>query len=114
MKWYLEAFKKYALFQGRARRKEYWMFNLINLIILTILVIIEQVVDISFLTGLYILAILLPCFSITARRLHDIGRSGWWILINYVPFGSIVLLVFTCQDSQEGNNEYGFNPKVPA
>ncbi|MED4533474.1 DUF805 domain-containing protein [Metabacillus fastidiosus] len=113
MHWYLEVLKKYAVFQGRARRKEYWMFTLFNVLISIVLSIIEVVGDMpSILTGIYSLAILLPSLAVTARRLHDIGKSGWWILISLIPLiGAIVLLVFTCQDSEEGSNKYGSNPK---
>ncbi|MED4455602.1 DUF805 domain-containing protein [Metabacillus fastidiosus] len=114
MKWYLKAFQKYAIFQGRARRKEYWMFFLIHYIILLALIIIQEVADISFLFVVYFLATILPTLALSVRRLHDIGRSGWWILIYYIPFGTIVLLVFACLDSQEGDNQYGLNAKVPA
>ncbi|MGG3927050.1 DUF805 domain-containing protein [Metabacillus fastidiosus] len=113
MHWYLEVLKKYAVFQGRARRKEYWMFTLFNVLISIVLSIIEVVGDMpSILTGIYSLSILLPSLAVTARRLHDIGKSGWWILISLIPLiGAIVLLVFTCQDSEEGSNQYGPNPK---
>ncbi|MEC2076568.1 DUF805 domain-containing protein [Metabacillus fastidiosus] len=114
MKWYLKAFQKYAIFKGRARRKEFWMFFLINFIILLVFTIIQEVADIPFLAAVYFLASMLPTLALSVRRLHDIGRSGWWILIYYVPFGSIVLLVFACLDSEEGDNQYGVNAKVSA
>jgi uncharacterized membrane protein YhaH (DUF805 family) len=113
MQWYLKVLKNYVGFQGRARRKEYWMFMLFNIIVTIVLAIIESVAGLdSVLSGIYSLAVLLPSLAVTARRLHDIGRSGWWNLINLIPIiGVIVLLVFTCQDSQEGENQYGPNPK---
>ncbi|TJY41720.1 DUF805 domain-containing protein [Cohnella pontilimi] len=64
------------------------------------------------LSGLYALAILLPSLAVSVRRLHDTGRSGWWLLIGLIPLiGAIILLVFTCQDSQPGDNRYGPNPR---
>jgi uncharacterized membrane protein YhaH (DUF805 family) len=114
MQWYLNVLKNYVGFQGRARRKEYWMFFLFNLIISIVLTVVELAVGLeSVLTGIYSLAILLPSIAVTARRLHDIGKSGWWMLISLVPIiGAIVLLVFTCLDSEEGENKYGPNPKL--
>ncbi|MED4532328.1 DUF805 domain-containing protein [Metabacillus fastidiosus] len=114
MHWYLKALKNYVGFQGRARRKEYWMFVLFNVIIALILSVIQTVADIDppVLTAIYSLAIFLPSLAVTVRRLHDIGRSGWWYFINLIPLiGGIILLVFTCQDSQSGSNKYGPSPK---
>ncbi len=118
MNWYLDAWKNYANFQGRARRKAYWMFVLFNLIALVILSLIEGAIGLSgengygILTGLYTLAIILPLIALAVRRLHDTGRSGWWLLIGLVPLiGPIVLIVFYVTDSQPGTNQYGPNPK---
>ena len=113
MNWYLKALKNYVNFQGRARRKEYWMFVLFNIIISLILTVVELSANIDpLLTGLYSLFILLPSLAITVRRLHDTGKSGWWILISLIPIvGSIILLVFTCLDSEGNDNHYGSNPK---
>ncbi|MEI4801673.1 DUF805 domain-containing protein [Bacillus sp. NPDC077411] len=114
MQWYLNVLKNYVGFQGRARRKEYWMFSLINFIIFFIFSILGEIADIfNILFGLYTLAILLPSLAVGFRRLHDTGKSGWWLLLGFIPLiGSIVLLVFCCQDSQEGDNKYGPNPKA--
>ena len=121
MNWYLDAWKNYINFQGRARRKAYWMFVLFNLIALVVLSFIESAIGLSgqngygILTGLYTLAIILPLIALAVRRLHDTGRSGWWILIGLVPLiGPIVLIVFYVTDSQPGTNEYGPNPKESA
>ena len=119
MSWYLEVLKKYAVFSGRARRKEYWMFFLINLIILVVLSIIDNLIGTvtrqggpGVLQGLYSLAVLIPTLAVTVRRLHDTGRTGWWILIGLIPvIGNIVLLIFLVLDSEPGANEYGPNPK---
>jgi uncharacterized membrane protein YhaH (DUF805 family) len=114
MEWYLKVIKNYVGFEGRARRKEYWMFFLISFIINIVLLILENVGNLpSVLSGLYSLAILLPSLAVTVRRLHDTGRSAWWLLIGLIPLiGAIILIVFTCQDSQESDNQYGPNPKV--
>lgn len=118
MNWYVDVLKKYAVFTGRACRKEYWMFFLFNLIIIFCLSFIEGLLGISssgygILSSLYSFAILLPCVGVTIRRLHDTNRSGWWWLISFVPLiGAIILIVFMVQDSQEGANQYGPNPKL--
>src|SRR5690625_7928192 len=92
MNWYLEVLKKYAVFSGRARRKEYWFFFLFNLIITFVLGFIDGFagtfsVDagIGLLGGIYALAVLLPGIAVSVRRLHDTERSGWWLLISLVP-----------------------------
>ncbi|MFJ8527434.1 DUF805 domain-containing protein [Bacillus sp. NPDC094106] len=114
MQWYVKALKNYVGFQGRARRTEYWMFFLINLIItigLEILVTVSDKFLIPF--ALYALAIILPSLAVGARRLHDTGKSGWWQLLSIIPvIGGIVLIIFFCQDSQKGDNKYGTNPKA--
>ena len=117
MNWYLKALKQYAVFSGRAQRKEYWFFLLFNIIAFIILGIIEAVigVDKGVLQALYWLAVLLPGIGVSIRRLHDTNRSGWWLLIAFVPLiGAIVLIVFYCQDSDAGDNRFGPNPKAAA
>ncbi|MDU0205861.1 MULTISPECIES: DUF805 domain-containing protein [Paenibacillus] len=113
MEWYSKVLKNYVGFSGRAQRKEYWMFVLFNLIISIILAILESLLGITnVLTGLYSLAVLLPSLAVAFRRLHDTGRSGWWILIGLIPLiGAIILIVFYCQDSDPNENQYGLNPK---
>lgn len=114
MSWYKKVIKNYVGFEGRARRKEYWMFVLVNFIIGLILSLIESLAEWpEVLSGLYSLFILLPSLAVGVRRLHDTGRSGWWMLIGLIPIiGTIILIVFDCQDSQEDTNKYGPNPKV--
>ena len=119
MHWYLDVLKKYAVFNERARRKEYWMFFLFNIIICFVLGFVEGLLGIAAGSGtgvlsiLYVLAVLIPGIAVSVRRLHDTNRSGWWLLIGLVPLiGSIVLLVFMVQDSQPGENQYGPNPKA--
>lgn len=120
MDWYLKVIRNYVGFSGRARRKEYWIFVLINIVISIVLAMVDGMLGLKVggeqgagLLGLiYSLAILLPSIAVGVRRLHDTGRSGWWMLIAFVPFiGFIVLLVFFVLDSQPGSNEYGPNPK---
>ncbi|MGE0487138.1 MAG: DUF805 domain-containing protein [Gammaproteobacteria bacterium] len=122
MNWYIEVLKKYAVFSGRARRKEYWFFVLFNIIVSVVLSVIDGVTGtldteggVGLLSGLYTLAVIVPSIAVGIRRLHDIGRSGWWLLIVLVPLiGALVLLFFAVQDSQPGSNEYGPNPKEVA
>ncbi len=118
MDWYLAVLKKYSVFQGRARRKEYWMFALINALFIIGFVILDGVIgtrevgEFGILTGLYVLLMVLPNIAVSVRRLHDTGRSGWWLLIGVVPIvGPLVLLVFNVFDSAPGTNEYGPNLK---
>ncbi|MGX1194628.1 DUF805 domain-containing protein [Metabacillus sp. SLBN-84] len=113
MHWYLDVIKKYAVFQGRARRKEYWMFFLFNLIVTIILSIVESLIGLEqILVAIYSILLLLPSLAVAVRRLHDIGKTGWWVLIGLIPIiGGIVLLVFNCLDSEPGNNKYGPSPK---
>ncbi|MFJ9869239.1 DUF805 domain-containing protein [Streptomyces sp. NPDC101165] len=115
MSWFVEALKKYAVFSGRARRKEYWLFMLFAWIIYVALAVVAAVAHAPYIVAIAVV-FLLPALGVTVRRLHDTGRSGWWILFGIVPLiGSIVLLVFYCSDSQTGANKYGPNPKeVPA
>jgi uncharacterized membrane protein YhaH (DUF805 family) len=101
------ALKKYADFTGRARRKEYWMFILIYMVINIVL----SVLGLAIISMIFGLALLVPSISIAARRLHDTGRTGWWQLIALIPLiGMIILIVFLVQDSHD-TNEYGVNPK---
>ncbi|MDT0448112.1 DUF805 domain-containing protein [Streptomyces hesseae] len=117
MNWYVDVLKKYAVFNGRARRQEYWMFTLVSSVISIVLTILDNVLGTGSILGtLYIVAVLLPSLAVTVRRLHDTDRSGWWVLIGLVPLaGLIVLLVFTCLDSTPRHNAHGPSPKhVPA
>ena len=117
MKWYVEVLKKYAVFNGRAHRTEYWMFTLVNLIVAFVLGLFLAFAGIlgTVLGYLYSLAVLLPSLAVGARRLHDTGRSGWWLLIGLIPLiGTIILLIYLVQDSQPGENQHGPNPKSAA
>ena len=113
MKYWVGCWKKYATFSGRARRKEYWMFILFNMLVAFGVNIVDAVLGMEgvLATG-YSLAALIPAWAVFTRRMHDIGKSGWWWLIGLVPVvGAIVLLVFACKDSEPGDNAYGPNPK---
>jgi uncharacterized membrane protein YhaH (DUF805 family) len=111
MNWYLKVLKQYADFSGRARRKEYWMFFLFNVIFAFVASILDGALGSVIVSILYMLAMFLPGLAVTVRRLHDIGKSGWWIFISMVPLiGSIWLLILLCTDS-DADNEYGENPK---
>jgi uncharacterized membrane protein YhaH (DUF805 family) len=114
MGWYISVLKQYAVFEGRARRKEYWMFSLFNFVIVIAIGIIESVIGTDgVIYSLYLLLILIPSIAVTIRRLHDTGRSGWWLLVAFIPLvGSITLLVFLVLDSETENNHYGANPKA--
>ena len=113
MDWYLAVLKKYAVFSGRARRKEFWMFVLINFIVAVALGVVDMMLGTVFLGFIYALATIIPSLAVGARRLHDIGKTGWWQLIGLVPLiGLIVLIVFFVMDSNPGDNQYGPNPKA--
>ncbi len=119
MNWYLAVLKNYAGFSGRARRKEYWMFTLFNMIFVIVAMILDNVLGIAIegmgygpIYGLYFLAIIIPGLAVTVRRLHDVGKSGWMYLIIFIPIiGVIWLLVLLATDSNLGENQYGANPK---
>ncbi|MBT3588006.1 MAG: DUF805 domain-containing protein [Flavobacteriaceae bacterium] len=119
MNWYLKVLKEYANFNGRARRKEYWMFTLFNIIFGGIAMILDSVFGIAIegvgygpLYGVYVLVLFIPGLAVAVRRLHDIGKSGWMILIALIPvIGAIWILVLMLTDSKLGKNQYGENPK---
>lgn len=120
MNWFTTALKKYAVFSGRSRRSEYWYFILFYFIIYIALAFVDRVTGtfdpksgIGLLTAIFALALLIPSLSVSVRRLHDTDRSGWWLLIGFIPLiGAIVLIVFLAQDSGAGTNRFGPNPKA--
>ncbi|GAB4181413.1 MAG: DUF805 domain-containing protein [Calditrichia bacterium] len=114
MNWYVEVLKKYAVFDGRARRMEYWMFVLFNLIMSLIVNAVDWMLGTGGILGfLYMIAVFIPSLAVSVRRLHDIGKSGWWMLLIFIPIlGAIILIIFFIMDSQEGDNQYGPNPKT--
>lgn len=119
MKWYLKVLKQYADFDGRARRTEYWMFVLFNIIFSVVAMVLDNVLGLAMegigygpLYGLYVLAMIIPSLAVAVRRLHDTGKSGWMLLIALIPLiGSIWLFVLYVTDGNPGENEYGSNPK---
>ncbi len=117
MSWFVKCLQNYVTFSGRARRKEYWMFVLFNIVFGIVLQLVDgvlaSVVGIAGLYLLYSLAVLLPGISVTVRRLHDIDKSGWWVWIALVPVvGVIVLIVFACLEGTKGPNRFGPDPKA--
>lgn len=115
MQWYLSVMKQYANFNGRARRTEYWMFFLFYIIIAVVAGVIDGILGTAgALAGLAALVHILPSLAVGARRLHDVGRSGWWLLLALTGIGSLVLLFWAVSDSQPGSNAFGANPKGDA
>jgi uncharacterized membrane protein YhaH (DUF805 family) len=120
MEWFLLAWKRAAEFSGRSRRKEYWMFQLFNMLIGMLLGIMGVILGeqdgpmfFAITCGVYGLVSFVPNLSCAVRRLHDTGKSGWWYCISFVPLlGAIILLVFLVLDSDPERNEYGPNPKL--
>ncbi len=111
-------FQKYAVFEGRARRSEYWWFYLGYSIVTAILSGLARALGtggaataVGIISGIVGLACLVPSIAVTTRRLHDTGRSGWWQLLYLTCIGGIVVFIFTLMDSQPGDNQYGPNPK---
>lgn len=106
------ALSKYVTFSGRARRSEFWWFALFSVIVYVVAAVLDAAMGSRFVSILASLALLLPSLAVTVRRLHDTGRSGWWVFIGIIPLiGTIALLVFECQDSQPGTNRHGLSPK---
>lgn len=111
MNWYLKALRNYATFEGRARRKEYWLFMLFNFLIATALALAEGVAnpfsssDQGVLATIYYLAVLIPGLAVAVRRMHDTDHSGWWILLPIVNF------VLSVREGQSGSNRFGPDPK---
>ncbi|MFW6277750.1 MAG: DUF805 domain-containing protein, partial [Prolixibacteraceae bacterium] len=120
MEWYKMVLQKYAVFNGRAGRKEYWMFFLFNMLFGFAAIVLDNLFGIAFFGNfygplylLYMLAVLIPALAVAVRRLHDTGKSGWWILISLVPFvGWIVVLILLAMEGEPGDNEYGPDPKI--
>lgn len=119
MEYFVKALKEYATFTGRARRKEYWMYVLFYILFSIAVGILDSLLGTKdpdtgagMLGGLYSLALLVPSLAVGARRLHDMGKSGWWLLLAFLPIiGWIWLIILLVQDSQPGTNQYGPNPK---
>tara|TARA_B100000674_G_scaffold105413_1_gene77307 strand:+ start:4409 stop:4789 length:381 start_codon:yes stop_codon:yes gene_type:complete len=114
MNWYLEVLRKYATFSGRARRKEYWMFTLVHVLIALVLMassgLIGPVGGLLYL--LYVLGTIVPSIALTVRRLQDQDKEWPWIFVSLIPFiGSIWLLVLMVTEGTKGENRFGADPK---
>jgi len=107
--WKLVVLERYALFQGRAGRPEFWWFTLANVIVAVILNVLAAATSLFLVVYvIYALALIVPSLAVAVRRLHDTDKSGWWILISLVPFvGGIILIVFLCLAGTPGPNRYG-------
>jgi uncharacterized membrane protein YhaH (DUF805 family) len=116
--YYFSAFKKYAVFKGRATRSEYWYFILFNILATLGFGLIDQMIgtfnfDAGYgpLSAIYTLAMIFPGVGVSIRRLHDTGRSGWWFLITAIPLlGLLVFLYFALLESDPNPNQYGQSP----
>jgi uncharacterized membrane protein YhaH (DUF805 family) len=125
MKWYLKVLKQYADFNGRARRTEYWMFQLFSLLVIIGIGLLASLMKgivgsetAAFLAGIlilvYLIAIFIPSLAVTIRRLHDQNKSGWFLLMQLIPWvGGIIIFVFMVSDGTMGSNQYGPDPKDP-
>ena len=123
MNGYLHVLKNYVNFSGRARRTEYWMFTLFHIIFLIVASVLDNILGTTFNTEgvsmpygylylLYSLGVILPGLGVSVRRLHDVNKSGWFLLIAFIPIiGAIWLLVHFCKEGTSGENNYGENPK---
>lgn len=119
MNWYFKVLRNYAGFSGRARRTEYWMFVLFNLLFAIAAVVLDNLLGVALqgigygpLYLLYALVVFIPGLAVSVRRLHDTGKSGWMLLLTFIPIiGGIWLLILMATDSDPGENQYGANPK---
>lgn len=117
MNYYSICLSKFADFSGRARRREYWTFALVNCLIAMLLLILglafgEDSPASNILVTIFYLIMLVPNLSVSVRRLHDIGKSGWYMFLSLIPLiGGLILLVWALMDSESGENQYGKNPK---
>ena len=120
MSWYIECLKKYAIFDGRARRKEFWMFTLVNSIIIVFSIILDNLcgtqgtgIDRGIIFNIYLILSLLPSIAVSVRRLHDLGKSGWFYCIILIPgIGALMLAIALAKDGIPGENKYGSNPNT--
>ena len=113
MNYYLDVLKKYIVFDGRARRKEYWMFILFNFIIAVVLNVIDYILGAAILGSLYGLATFLPSLAVQVRRLHDINKPWYWIFITLIPLvGPIWMIVLMATEGTRGDNDFGPDPKA--
>ena len=112
MNWYFNVMRNYLNVDGRARRTEYWMFMLIYIGMLVVASLLDNLMGTSILGGLVALVHLIPSITVGVRRLHDINRNGWWLLVSLVPLiGWIIAIYFAVKEGDAGSNTYGANPK---
>lgn len=117
MNYYSICLSKFADFSGRARRREYWTFALVNCLIAMLLLILglafgEDSPASNIMVTIFYLIMLVPNLSVSVRRLHDIGKSGWYMFLSLIPLiGGLILLIWSLMDSEPGENQYGKNPK---
>lgn len=121
MDWYLNVLRNYFGFGGRARRKEYWMFILVNSVLIMVLGIVDKILGWEgssgegILTAIYSVLVLIPSWAVLFRRLHDTDRSAWWLLLLLIPIiGWLIILIFNCQSGTPGENRFGQDPKIGA
>lgn len=114
--WQHVVLANFANFKGRARRREFWLFTLANIIVWVVLNVLSNAFGLfGLVLFLYYLAVLVPSIAVGIRRLHDIGKSGWWVLISLIPIvGTILLIVWSATDSHRGTNQWGESVKYPA
>ena len=118
MNWYVEVLKKYAVFDGRASRPEYWYFVLFNFIAGVALAILDVLLGtvssggFGLFYSIYLLVVLLPSIGVGIRRLHDINRSGWWLLIGLIPIVGLILIAWAATEGDAGANQYGSGPSA--
>ncbi|MDB5932146.1 MAG: hypothetical protein JWR60_3853 [Polaromonas sp.] len=115
MNWYLKVMRNYVNVEGRARRTEYWMFMLVYIGMLIVASVLDAILGTEMLGALVVLVHLIPSITVGVRRLHDINRNGWWLLISLVPLiGLIIALYWAVKEGDTGSNQYGGNPKNEA
>ena len=113
MKYYIKAFIHYAVFSTRANRAEYWYFVLFSFIVSILLLILGVILETDLLPAVYNLIALVPSLAVAVRRMHDIDKSGWWILVNLLPIvGWIIFIYLAVQKGTEGPNRFGQPPEV--
>lgn len=113
LQYYVDFWKNYFNFSGRSRRAAFWYAWLMNLIVSFLIALVDVLLGLGFLTDLYSIAIFIPSLAIEMRRLHDIGKSGAWVLLSFIPVvGIIILLIWFCREGDHGGNAYGPDPKA--
>ena len=120
MSWYLKVLKNYVNFNGRARRKEYWMFVLFNMIFSYAFTFLDMSMGllspgtgIGVFSMLYMFALILPSLAVSVRRLHDVGKSGWMLLLMLIPvIGWIWIFILSVSEGESVENKYGLDPKI--